>query len=344
VCHPTTYPSDSDALFRNNRDGTFTEVTQKAGVGDESGRGLGVAAADFNGDGLLDLFVANDMQPNFLYYNRGDGTFEDVAMQQNVAFGLSGQALANMGVAPGDYDADGDLDVLVTTFSNEPYTLYRNEGGFFRDVSSENGIADATLPYLGFGTGFLDSANQGTLDLFCANGHVTPYSQRPGDTYAQPNLLLLNNGSGRFTKAVDALPADDVRVHRGAAFGDLNNDGLVDILVTANDGRPTLLRNESKAGRWLMVSLVDAKGCATPIGTRCVATVGGRTLHRLVLGGGSYGGESDHRVHFGLGAADKVDKLEIHWRSGQTQVLTNLPAGQILTIREGIEPAVQAVK
>ncbi|HZO87088.1 MAG TPA: CRTAC1 family protein [Chthonomonadaceae bacterium] len=335
-CNPVMYPPSTNLLFHNNGDGTFTDVTAKAGVGSELRRSQCAAAFDFDGDGHLDLFVANDLGPNSLYHNNGNGTFTDVAMQQNVAFGLTGQSQANMGIAVGDYDGDGDLDVLVTTFSNEPYTLYRNDGGYFTDVSAAAGIAQSTLPFLGFGTGFFDARNSGLLDLFFANGHVFHLVrlEDPHLTYKQRNQLLLNDGSGHFVEALNALPQDDVRVHRGTCFGDFNNDGRIDILVTANDDRPTLLRNDSPPANWLLLKLINKHGCVTPIGTRCTATVNGRRLLRVVLGGGSWGGESDHRVHFGLGSAPRVERLEIRWLSGKTQALTDVPANQILTVHE----------
>lgn len=336
ICHPSTYPPATNALFHNNGDGTFTEVTHAAGLDRDMRRSLGVVAADFHGDGRLDLFVANDGQANSLYRNLGNGKFQEVAMQENVAFGVDGRMQANMGIAVGDYDEDGDLDLVVTTFSDEPCTLYRNDGGYFTDCSAESGIGPTTLPFLKFGAGFFDARNQGRLDLFVANGHISPwaYLKDSNKTYKERNQLLLNDGHGRFRDAPLALPADDIRCHRAACFGDINNDGRMDVLVTAQDDRPTLLRNDSEAGNWLLVKLINRHGCVTPIGTRCTAYFAGQKRLRVVLGGGSYGGESDHRVHFGLGTAGQVETLEIRWLSGATQTVKNIAANQILTIRE----------
>ncbi|MCW3052466.1 MAG: ASPIC/UnbV domain protein, partial [Chthonomonadales bacterium] len=220
------------------------------------------------------------------------------------------------------------------------YTLYRNDGGkYFTDVTTETGLFLPTLPYLGFGTGFFDARNLGRLDLFFANGHVNPFIELtdPHIKVKEPNQLFLNNGdvkNRQFVEDTSALPAADVRVHKGACFGDINNDGRIDILVTVSDDVPTLLRNDCAPANWLLVKLTSKNGCATPIGTRCIATIQGKTRLRVVLGGGSYGGESDHRVHFGLDKADKVEKLDIHWMSGKKQVLTDIKANQILDIKE----------
>lgn len=335
VCRPTTYTPAASVLYHNNGDGTFTDVSRKAGIGLERRRSLGATAFDFDGDGRLDLFVANDIGPNFLYRNKGDGTFEDVALQQGVTFGLNGQNQANMGVGVGDYNDTGRLSVLTTTFSGEPYTLYRNEGRYFTDVSTQAGIAAPTRPLLGFGAGFLDTRNWGRLDLFFANGHVYHgiAEENSAYTYKERNQLFLNDGAGRFIEAADALPAQDIRVHRGACFGDLDNDGRMDILVTANDDRPTLLHNDSPPANWLLLRLTDRHGCATPVGARCVASVNGRKLTRVLLGGGSYGGSSDPRLHFGLGTAPTAD-IEIHWLSGHIQTLKDVKANQIITVHE----------
>jgi hypothetical protein len=340
VCNPTIYQPVVDAFYRNNGNGTFTETTKASGMGNLRRRGLGVAAADFNRDGRIDLFVANDLSPNYLYLNQGKGRFREMGMALDVAYGLSGEAQANMGVAVGDYNDDSNLDVLVTTFSNQPYTLYRNNGTDFTDVSGTTGIYQATLPYLSFGTCFLDSRNSGFLDLFFANGHVSPSASGTDKrtTYKQPNQLLLNNGKGRFTEARAALPGENVRVHRGVVSGDINNDGRMDLLVTAADDRPTLLRNESQTGNWIMFKLINKWGCATPSGTQATAKIAGRSKLRVVLGGGSYAGESDHRVHYGLGDAKQIDRLEIQWTSGRKQIVENIAANRIYTIREGQAP------
>lgn len=337
VCAPTHYTPSTCVLYHNNGDGTFTDVTHASGFGQAARRSLGVAAADFHGTGRLDIFIANDMNPNFLYRNLGHGKFEEVGAQEGVSMGHKDQPLANMGVAVGDYDEDGDLDISVTTFSGESYVLYRNEGGkFFTDVSVDSGIAAPTLPHLGFGAGFFDSRNIGRLDLFYANGHVNPYIESfdPTTKWKQPNQLMLNDGAGKFQEAAEALPAADIRVHKGACFGDIDNDGRIDILVTASNDRPTLLHNDSPQKNWLLVQLTNRHGCCTPIGAKCIATIQGKTRMRVVLGGGSYGGDSDFRVHFGLGDAPVVEKLEIHWLSGKKQTQTNIPANQILKITE----------
>lgn len=333
VCPPGAYSPSVGVLYHNNGDGTFTDVTSQAGLGQQRGRGMCAAAADFDGDGRLDLYVTNDLGANFLYHNKGDGTFEEVAMREGCALGLSGQTQSNMGIAVGDYDGDGDLDVLVTTFSGEPYTLYRNDGGFFTDASAPAGIALPTLPLLGFGVGFFDARNSGLLDIFFANGHVNPKAPAPY-TVRQRNQFFLNNGLGQFTELPGALPSDDIRVHRGACFGDLDNDGRIDLLVTCNNARPVLLQNQSPPSNWLLLRLINRQGCVTPVGTRCIATVAGKTLTRVLVGGGGYAGESDSRVHFGLGTARQAD-IEIRWLSGHIQSLKGVPANQALTVREG---------
>ncbi len=335
-CHPTTYTPARNKLFHNNGDGTFTDVTAKSKAALEPRRGLSAIAFDFDNDGRLDLFVANDLGPNSLLKNNGDGTFEDVASQQNVALGETGQSQANMGSAIGDFDGDGDFDIIVTTFANEPYTLYRNDNGFFTDVSGLTGIALATRPFLGFGVLFIDSRNLGALDLFFANGHVFPSIAKttPTITYKQPNQLLLKTTKGIYEDAKDALPKDDKRVHRGACQADFDGDGRMDILATATNDKPSLLHNETPQANWLIVRCTGKNGCATPIGTKATATIGGKKLLRQIIGGASFGGDSDFVMHFGLGKAAQVDTLEIKWLSGKTQTVQNVRANQVLVLKE----------
>lgn len=338
-CNPHNYIASTNKLFHNNGDGTFTDVTAKSGAAPVRRRSLAVAAVDYDGDGKIDLFVANDLGQNYLLHNNGDGTFTDMAIQENVALGQNGNWQANMGIAVGDYNDSGRLSFLITTFANEPKTLYRNDGVAFSDVSDPAGLAAITRQYLSFGTGFIDTRNCGRLDVFFANGHISAfaYVSDPQQTFKQRNQILLNTGDGKFVETKGVLPENDVRVHRGACFGDFDNDGRMDILVTASDDRPTLLHNETKGGNWLLLKLVNKYGCSTPIGTRCTATVGGRKLLRAVIGGGSYGGESDHRVHFGLGTATKVEDIEIKWTSGKVQTLRDVPVNQVLTVREAAQ-------
>jgi len=335
-CNPHNYVASTNKLFHNNGDGTFTDVTAKSGAAPEKRRSLSAVPIDIDEDGKLDLFVTNDLGPNYLLHNNGDGTFTDQAIQLGVAFGVNNNNQANMGIAVGDYNATGRLSLLVTTFANEPYTLYQNDGGLFSDVSEATGIATATRPFLAFGTGFIDTRNTGVLDLFFANGHVSPFSHMTDATitYKERNQLLVNDGTGNYTERKESLPADDVRVHRGTCFGDVDNDGRVDILVTATNDRPTLLHNETKAGNWLLLNLITKDGCASAVGARATATVGGKKLLRVVISGGSYGGESDRRLHFGLGSATKIEQLEIKWLSGKTQRLKDITTNQVLTVHE----------
>jgi len=334
-CTPQAFVPGKNALYRNLGNGTFADVTSTSGLAEEHDRALGVLAADLDADGWIDLFISNDNGANMLFRNQRTGRFKNEAMVRGVAFGAVGKAQSNMGIAAGDYDRDGDLDVLVTTFADEPFTLYRNEGSFFKDVSAECGLAQATYVPLGFGTCFFDADNNGWLDLFFANGHVEQFiNQRSHtQTFAQLNQLFHYDGKAAFTQVTGALPADDRRVHRSAATGDLDGDGDLDLLVTALDDRPTLLRNDSPAAHWLAVDLTDARNGGACIGAKVSATADGVTQTGWVLGGGSYLCQSDFAVHFGLGTATRVSRLEISWPDGSRQVLTDVPADQRLRVR-----------
>jgi enediyne biosynthesis protein E4 len=335
VCTPTTYPPAANVLYRNNGDGTFKDVTVPSGTLIEDRRSLGIAAADYDRDGWVDLFVANDLSPNSLLRNQRNGTFRDVAMQQAAALGADGGAQANMGLAVGDYDRDADLDVLVTVFSNEPKTLYRNEGGYFTDQSEASGIGPATLVPLAFGTFFFDADNDGFEDLFLANGHVSPgVSKLYGNmSYAQTNQLLMNDGQGGFQDASAFLPPVKL-VHRGCAYGDIDADGDLDVVVTANDESPTLLRNDSPRRSWLRVRLVGRNGNVSPIGSTCFVEAGKDKQLRAVLGGGSYASQSEYTLHFGMGDAATADRVTVRWPSGKTETLRNVRTRAAITVRE----------
>jgi hypothetical protein len=335
-----------DTLYHNNGDGTFTDVSAAAGIRARAANGLGVLWFDYNNDGRPDIFVADDQTPNLLWRNDGGGQFTDVATEAGVAYGELGNAQAGMGVDAGDYDNDGRVDLTVTNFSEETNSLFHNEGSRFRDVSFPAGIGAATLLYLGFGTGFLDYDRDGWLDLFFANGHVMDDIERYSDvsTWAQPNQLFRNRGpiaSGPRFEDVSSATGIGARrdVSRGAAFGDFNNDGRTDILVSTLRGAPMLLRNDTAPhAHWLQLRLQAARGNPQAVGATITLTAGSLTQRRDVRTGASYASSSDLRPLFGLGAATRVDRLKVRWPSGRETVLQGLPVDQLLEVREGAGP------
>lgn len=335
-CGPRGLRGAGDALFHNNGDGTFSDVSQRAGVADPQGFfGMGVACSDFDGDGWPDLYVANDSTPNFLYHNNGDGTFAEIGFASGAALSQDGAEQGSMGVALGDYDHDGRFDVFVTNFADDYNTLYHNEGrNSFVDVSYRARLAQAGLPYVGWGTKFFDFDNDGWGDLFVANGHVYPQVA----PYQQPKLLYRNNRDGTFTELAaqggPALTASSSA--RGVAFGDLDNDGDVDLVINALDGAPQLLRNDGgNAQNFVSLRLIGAKSNRDAIGAR-VRLVAGRTRQvEEVRSGGSYLSANDLRLHFGLGRQARVSLLEIRWPSGKVERLRNVRARRFLTIQEG---------
>jgi len=342
-CGPMGFLGESDRLFHNNGDGTFTDVSVKAGVADREGRyGFASVFADLDDDGWLDLVVANDSTPNYLYRNRHDGTFEDVSYFSGFAVNEEGRAQASMGIGVGDYNRDGRLDLFITTFSDDYKTLYRNDGGAnFTDVSFRAGLGNPTIPFLAWGAGFLDFDNDGLLDVFIANGHVYPIADRTewGATWAERPQLFRNLNGSKFQEVPPAtgsglavaIPA------RGAAFGDLFNDGLIDVVLNNIDAPPTLLRNVVKNGNhWLALKLVGGpKSPRDAIGAKVFLTAGGIRQRADVFSGGSYASSSDPRVHFGLGASTKIEKLEIHWPSTVVEEFPLPEIDRILTIVEG---------
>jgi len=341
-CGPVGLLGESDHLFHNNGDGTFTDVSVKAGVADREGRyGFASIFVDLDDDGWLDLVVANDSTPNYLYRNRRDGTFEDVSYMSGFAVNEEGRAQASMGIGVGDYNRDGKLDLFITTFSDDYKTLYRNEGDAnFTDVSFRAGLGNPTIPFLAWGCGFLDFDNDGFLDIFIANGHVYPVADRAewGTTWAERPQLFRNLDGSKFQEVPPATGSGlaVVSSSRGAAFGDVFNDGHIDVVLNNIDAPPTLLRNAVKSeNHWLTLKLVGGpKSPRDAIGAKVLLTAGGVRQRADVFSGGSYGSGSDQRVHFGLGTLSKVDKLEIHWPSGAAEIISVPGIDRILTVVE----------
>jgi hypothetical protein len=343
MCGPRGLPGEGDHLFHNNGDGTFTDVSVKAGVSDPKGYyGFASVFVDVDDDGWLDLAVANDSVPKYLYRNKHDGTFEDVSYISGFALNDEGREQASMGIAVGDYNRDGKVDFYVTNFSDDYNTLYRNDGdGNFSDVTSRAGIASVTLPFLGWGTGFLDYDNDGLLDIFAANGHVYPGvdSKDWGTTWAQRPLLFRNLDGAKFQEVPPATGSGlaDVITARGAAFGDLFNDGHIDVVINNMDSTPTLLRNVVKnSNHWVTLKLVGGpKSPRDAIGAKAFVTTGAIRQRGDVFSGGSYASSSDQRLHFGLGAATRVDKVEIQWPSGTKEQIMLPAVDRIYTVVEG---------
>lgn len=340
-CHPHVYNGVPDKLYRNNSDGTFTDITREAGVYSTAGKGLGVVCGDYNNDGWIDIYVANDSVPNFLYRNEGNGRFKEVGMWSGVAVNAYGRSEAGMGVAMEDFDNDGLLDVFVTNYDIETNTLYRNMGaGFFRDVTLESGHAEPSLRFVGFGTGFFDFDNDGDLDVMVANGHVVDNIEayRKNITHAQRNLLFRNEGGGVFREVGVASGAGLAleKVSRGLALGDIDNDGDLDVLITNNGQTVDLLRNDGgNRMNSLLVRVIGTKSNRDGIGARVKLTIGSTTYLRQVKSGSSYLGQNDLRVHFGLGEASCINRLEVRWPSGIVDAAGDLEANQIITVLEG---------
>jgi hypothetical protein len=341
-CGPRGLKGAGDLLFHNNGDGTFTDVSKAAGVDDPHGYyGLGAVWSDFNEDGRLDLFVANDSTPNFLYRNDGNGHFTELAFLAGTAVSQDGSEQAGMGVALGDYLHTGRLSLFVTHFSEEYATLFRNDGGMtFTDVSFHAGVATPTIPFVGWGTSFFDFDNDGWPDLFLVNGHVYPQVDTldVGARYREPKLLFLNQRDGTFRNISKLVgPAIQIpQVSRGAAFGDLFNDGHVDIVVENLDGKPMILREEGgNHNHWIGFELAGTKSNRLALNARVKAVAGDLIQVDEVRSGGSYLSQTDLRIHFGLGSHDRLDRVEILWPTGKTETITNLAADHIYGVREG---------
>ena len=344
MCGPRGLPGEHDHLFHNNGDGTFTDVSKKLGVDDPNGYyALGALFADVNNDGKPDLLVANDSTPNYLYMNKGDGTFEDDSYMSGYALNESGREVANMGIAAGDYRNNGCLDIVNTVFADDYNVLFQNDcKGNFTDVSYQAGIAVSSIPFVGFGDGFLDYDNDGWKDLLIINGHVYPQVDKHpewGESYAERPLLYHNLKDGKFdlVPAVEGTGLAVVTVGRGAAFGDLFNDGKMDVVLNNMDGVPVLLRNVSADHHhWVEMKLIGGpKSPRDAVGATVYLTSGGARQRGDVLSGGSYLSSNDLRVHFGLGDAAKVDQVEIHWPSGAVEKMTLPAVDRIFTVTEG---------
>jgi hypothetical protein len=345
-CGPRGLQGEADHLFHNNGDGTFTDVTVKAGVEDKD-RYYGFTAifVDINNDGKPDLIVGNDSEPNYLYINKGDGTFDDQSYISGFALNKDGREIASMGIAVGDYENNGLLDLFVTDFGDDYKVLYHNDGdATFTDVSYKAGIAQTTIPFVGWGDGFLDYDNDGWLDLFMVNGHVYPQVDEHdwGTTFAERPLLFHNipDSKGRKFEYVPPVQGTGLAVvtpARGAAFGDLFNDGKIDVIINPIDGPPTLLRNVSPDHHhWVELQLVG--GPKSPRDATC-ATVylkaNGMRMRQDVLASGSYISSNDRRLHFGLGDAVDAGTAEIHWPSGVKEMVKLPASDRIFTITEG---------
>jgi len=326
-CGPIGLVGESDHLFHNNGDGTFTDVSKKAGVSDPNGAyGFASLFVDVDDDGWLDLIVANDSVPNFLYRNKHDGTFEDMGYLSGFAVDGEGRAHASMGIAAGDFNRDGRIDFYISAFSDDYNVLYRNDGSIgFTDVTAKARLVRPTIPFLGWGAGFLDFDNDGLLDLFVANGHVYPVTDSLdwGTTWAQRPQLFRNMDGTKFEEVPPTTGSGLATVvsARGAAFGDLFNDGKIDVVLNNMDSEPTLLQNVVKnSNHWIELQLVGGpKSPRDAVGAKVFLTAGGVRQRADVLSGGSYGSSSDPRVHFGLGPSTKIEKLEIDWPSGLHQ-------------------------
>ncbi len=342
-CHPDLFKPVTHLVFHNNGDGTFTDVSVESGLGAVPSKGLGIAVNDFDGDGWPDICVANDSFPEQLFRNNRDGTFTEIAGDLGLAYDEDGKTFAGMGVDFADYNNDGLPDIIINALANQRYALYKNQGGrAFDYVSGPSGLSAISASHSGWGAKFFDYDNDGWKDLFVAQGHVMDNIEltQPSARYREP-LLLLQNRRGNFHD----VSRDSGKVFqtamsaRGAAFGDLNNDGQVDIAINCNDGPALVLMNGGSDNHWLIVNTVGTRSNRDGIGTQIrLVSASGQEQHGYVSTAGSYASSSDKRVHFGLGADTTVKLLEARWPSGHSQRWENIRADQIITLKEAAGP------
>jgi hypothetical protein len=339
---PLSFRGSADRLYRNLEGAAFEDVTEAAGLLKPDGKGMGLACADFNEDGFLDIFCANDSQENYFFLGQKDGRFREAGALFGLAFNASGVPEASMGVDLGDYDGDGRMDLIVPCLRMQFFTLYRNLGEHFEDVSVAAGLAKGTAHATGFNANFLDYDNDGDLDLFFTCGGVRR-NEGAGEgagyneSYGIADILLAGDGRGRFTDvSARAGPYFGRRlIGRGSVAADLDNDGDLDLVVCNLAERAVILRNDTAGGRWIILELIDGRGRRNPPGARVTVEAGGRKQHALTHGKVTYLSQGDLRLHFGIGAAGKVDRLEVIWPTGARQVLTDLPADRLHVVREG---------
>ena len=331
-CHPDNFKGAANILLHQRADGSFEDVSKSSGIADASGKGLGVAFADFDNDGFTDVFVANDSVRQSLYRNKGNGTFEDIAVLSGAAYDEDGKTFAGMGVDCADYDNDGYPDVFITTLSNEKYAFYRNNGDLsFTYVTNTSAVGQITLLYSGWGARFVDVDNDGLRDLFVAQSHVLDTIEKTTAylKYKQPLLLMRNTGKGFVNVSATAgTPFKNSVAARGAAFGDLNNDGQMDAVIAVNDDAPVILRNMGTRNHWLGISL-------SAIGARLIVTnSSGQKQFFDATNAGSYLASNDPRIVVGLGAARGIRTIEVRWPSGRVQTIANPPIDRYISIAE----------